>query len=104
MPSPPKNFGVKDTTPTTVTLTWKEPESDGGLPIKIYLLERKDKKFGSWVKERKIRAPSTEFTVEGLKEGVDYFFKLLAENDEGLSKPVETTQAIQLVKEASMYL
>jgi hypothetical protein len=58
----------------------------------------KEKKFGPWVKERKIKVPSTEFTVEGLREGVDYYFRLLAENDEGSSKPVETSQVIQLTK------
>jgi titin len=85
-------------------LKWKEPESNGGLPIKLYFLERKEKKFGPWVKERKIKVPSTEFTVEGLREGVDYYFRLLAENDEGSSKPVETSQVIQLTKAPSKYI
>ena len=104
VPSEPRDFDVKDTTSTTVTLKWKEPESNGGLPIKLYFLERKEKKFGSWVKERKIKVPSTEFTVEGLREGVDYYFRLLAENDEGSSKPVETSQVFQLTKAPSKYI
>ena len=85
-------------------MKWKEPESNGGLPIKLYFLERKEKKFGPWVKERKIKVPSTEFTVEGLREGVDYYFRLSAENDEGSSIPVETSQVIQLTKAPSKYI
>jgi hypothetical protein len=41
--------------------------------------------------------------LEGLREGVDYYFRLLAENDEGSSKPVETSQVIQLTKAPSKY-
>ena len=42
-PSPPKGpLDVSDITDNTATLAWKPPASDGGSPIKSYVVQKKE--------------------------------------------------------------
>ena len=43
---------VKEVTSTTATISWKPPQSDGGLPVKRYTIERRDAKRQAWMKVR----------------------------------------------------
>ena len=42
----------------------------------------------------KVKANVTSYCVENLVEGNEYFFRVFAENDEGLSTPLESTQSV----------
>ena len=99
MPSAPRSFEVQEITPSGVTLTWEAPDSDGGLPITSYIVERRDKKFGPFTKIATIKAPSTSCMVERLIEGVDYYFKVTAVNEEGSGPSAELSQPIRLEKQ-----
>lgn len=74
----------------SVTLQWHPPEKDGGLPIKRYIIERREAKRQAWVKADTVRAGITTCTVDNLMEGSHYVFRVFAENDEGLSPPLES--------------
>ena len=99
VPSAPRSFEVQEITPSGVTLTWEVPDSDGGLPVTSYIVERRDKKFGPFTKIATIKAPSTSCMVERLIEGVDYYFKVTAVNDEGSGPSAELSQPIRLEKQ-----
>ncbi|ESO99758.1 hypothetical protein LOTGIDRAFT_141638 [Lottia gigantea] len=81
-PSAPESLTVEDITESSVDLKWTPPAKDGGLPIKGYTLERRDKRYGSYVKVATTKTLS--YTVENLRLGSEYFFRVLAENDEGM--------------------
>jgi titin len=78
-----------DLTDKSVTISWKPPKSDGGLPLKEYILERRDTKRTTWAPVDKLNPDITSFTVQNLVVGNDYYFRVMAVNEEGTSPPLE---------------
>ena len=79
---------------TSVVVRWKAPKDTGGVPITAYHLERRDKKYYTWIKVEKTKPNVTSFCVQNLLEGSEYFFRVFAENEEGLSAPLESVQSV----------
>jgi len=96
-PSKPRGpLAVKDVTKSTVTLSWLPPEDTGGKDITGYVVEKRDKKTGEWVRcSDPIRG--NEVTLTKLKDGHEYEFRVMAENANGLSEPLVTDRPV-LVK------
>lgn len=86
-PSPPEKLGVTSVTKDSVSLSWLKPEHDGGSRIISYLIEALEKGQQKWVKCAVVK--TTHHVIHGLKENVDYFFRVCAENQAGLSDPKE---------------
>ncbi|KAK1166192.1 hypothetical protein AOXY_G12747, partial [Acipenser oxyrinchus oxyrinchus] len=86
-PSPPERLGVTDVTKQSVSLSWSKPEHDGGSRITSYLIDALEKGQQKWVKCAVVKM--THHVVRGLKENVEYFFRVCAENQAGLSEPKE---------------
>lgn len=86
---------VDNITDESVDLSWQPPTSDGGSPIKNYLIEYKQPSKANWVKAGTADGLTTDFTVTGLMEGADYLFRVTAINDEGNSKPLESEKAVK---------
>ncbi|XP_023931299.1 twitchin isoform X3 [Lingula anatina] len=84
---------VSDITPETCVLKWNPPKDDGGSPITNYIVEKKDSKSPDWKKVSKF-VRGTEHEVMGLEEGHEYMFRVSAENEYGVSVPLETTKPI----------
>lgn len=101
-PSAPRNLQATDITSSSVTIRWQTPSNDGGLPIKSYTVERRDKKYGSYTKVDTIKAPSTTCVVERLQLEKEYYFRITATNEEGTSPPAEMSEPVKLVKEPGM--
>lgn len=78
-----------DLTDQSVTISWKAPKSDGGLPLKEYMIERRDTKRPSWSAVDKVSPDITSYTVQNLVVGNDYYFRVMAVNEEGTSPPLE---------------
>lgn len=93
VPSPPLNPKVSEIFKTECTITWDEPESDGGKPITGYILEKRQIKSKLWIKHKAI-ITSTEVKITELIEGNEYEFRVLAENEIGVSEPSEFTKPI----------
>lgn len=54
-------------------------------------MEKKNPKTGKWEKvSDRIPPDAKEFTVPKLNKGEPYKFRVMAENDQGLSEPLET--------------
>ncbi|KAK3083483.1 hypothetical protein FSP39_023775 [Pinctada imbricata] len=85
---------VTDIQSDTALLNWKPPSHDGGKPIKHYVIEMKDSKRTSWKKAEKIPSDSTTYRVQNLKEGEAYMFRVSAENELGVSEPLETDKSV----------
>jgi len=94
VPDSPKHLQASEVTKTSVTLTWEEPQKDGGSPITGYVLERCQLPRTSWTKANKKPVPDTMFTLENLVEGAEYKFRVSAENAVGVGKPSEPTSPI----------
>ncbi|CDS41841.2 expressed conserved protein [Echinococcus multilocularis] len=95
VPSAPSGpLEATDVKADEICLSWKPPEDSGGEPITNYVLEKRPKGSGEWQKVSAfIKTPNT--TVRGLEEGVEYEFRVMAENAMGLSEPLTTEKAIK---------
>ncbi|KAM9854317.1 immunoglobulin-like and fibronectin type III domain-containing protein 1 [Aulostomus maculatus] len=76
----------------SMVVKWEPPVKDGGSPINGYHLERKERNSILWTKLNKFVIPDTLFKTTGLEEGIEYEFRVFAENIAGLSPPSKTSQ------------
>lgn len=86
VPSPPHSVVVQSATKESMLIVWEKPSKDGGSKILGYHLELKERNSILWVKQNKQLIPDTRFKVVGLEEGIEYEFRVYAENIVGLSK------------------
>ena len=73
-----------------IGISWEVPESDGGAEITKYIIEKRDAAKNIWIKCERVNADQLAYTVEKLIENKEYFFRVSAENEIGVSDPVET--------------
>uniref|UniRef100_A0A3P8ZW39 Titin n=1 Tax=Esox lucius TaxID=8010 RepID=A0A3P8ZW39_ESOLU len=78
---------VSSVTKDHMIVEWKAPTSNGGSPIIGYHLERKEKNSILWTKLNKMLIPDCHYKTSELEEGIEYEFKVFAENIAGLSPP-----------------
>lgn len=76
-----------DWTANRVDLAWPEPASDGGSPITGYIIEKKDKYSPMWEKALETDSSTPVATINGLIEGNEYQFRVIAINKAGQSEP-----------------
>lgn len=60
-PGPPTRLEPSDITKDAVTLTWCEPDDDGGSPITGYWVERLDPDTDKWVRCNKMPVKDTTY-------------------------------------------
>ncbi|EGT49285.1 hypothetical protein CAEBREN_29721 [Caenorhabditis brenneri] len=90
-PTPPNGpLDVLDVHGDHVTLDWRAPDDDGGIPIDNYVIEKYDTANGRWVPAAKVAGDKTTAVVDGLIPGHEYKFRVAAVNAEGESEPLET--------------
>lgn len=80
---------VTDITSDTALLHWKPPKDDGGIDLTGYIIERRDAKHAVWTKVGSVDGTTLNFKVTGLQEGMEYLFRVFAENEVGVSEPLE---------------
>ena len=74
---------------SSVTLEWRPPLEDGGVAIRSYIIEMCES-GGPWKTVGYSSSHETSFTVAGLREGTNYFFRVSAENAFGRSRPLQS--------------
>lgn len=96
LPGVPENLQAADVNKDAMTVSWDEPEDDGGAPISGYLLEKKSRISRKWSKVGKEMITDTTYRVRGLQEGQEYIYHVAAINAAGqgkFSEPSESTVA-----------
>uniref|UniRef100_A0AAY4B5Q2 Titin n=1 Tax=Denticeps clupeoides TaxID=299321 RepID=A0AAY4B5Q2_9TELE len=92
VPSTPGTPTVQSSTKESMVVVWDKPNSDGGSKILGYHVESKERNSILWVKQNKQIIPETRFKLSGLEEGIEYEYRVYAENIVGLSKPSKTSE------------
>nr|XP_019933946.1 PREDICTED: titin-like [Paralichthys olivaceus] len=85
VPNAPGTPFVSTVTKYSMVVEWQPPNKDGGSPIIGYHLERKEKNSILWTKLNKFVITDARFKTSGLEEGIEYEFRVFAENIAGLS-------------------
>ncbi|XP_029378748.1 titin-like [Echeneis naucrates] len=85
VPASPGTPFVSTVTKYSMVVEWEPPTKDGGSPVIGYHLERKEKNSILWTKLNKLVIPNTHFKTSGLQEGIEYEFRVFAENIAGIS-------------------
>ena len=92
-------------TDDTITLKWKEPESNGKV-ITMYTVYQRvvtDGKVGQWIVIRKIRDVSVRELKIALERGKVYQFAITATNELGEGLKQEKANIQQVKSEGSMF-
>lgn len=95
LPGPPQGpLGMSNITKHTCTLSWSPPLHNGGLKVTHYVIERKDISHNHWIVVYSF-CKETTFTVQGLTEGQEYLFRVMAVNENGMGPPLEGKNPIK---------
>ena len=99
-PGPPGMPEVTGTDNKSVALKWTVPESDGGAPIFNYVVEYRLETSRSWERAnlKGDNVAETTYSVQGLREGKEYCFRVSAENKAGVGEPSKPTAPVKVVK------
>ena len=91
-PGPPVGpLKATDISGEAMTLHWSPPLDNGGDEITNYVVEQKEPN-GEWIK---VGQPvGTSFRVRNLQNGMPYEFRVSAENQYGIGKPLQTHEPI----------
>uniref|UniRef100_A0A3P8X5B8 Titin n=1 Tax=Cynoglossus semilaevis TaxID=244447 RepID=A0A3P8X5B8_CYNSE len=92
VPSQPRSVVVQSATKESMVVVWEKPSNDGGSKILGYHLELKERNSLLWVKQNKQLIPETRFKVQSLEEGIEYEFRVYAENIVGNSKASKVSE------------
>lgn len=84
---------VFDITPETCSLSWRPPLDDGGSPITNYVVEKLDPLTGLFLKVSSF-VRGCSYDVIGLEPSKKYKFRVRAENQYGVSQPLESDEPI----------
>uniref|UniRef100_A0AAZ3RGX3 Fibronectin type-III domain-containing protein n=1 Tax=Oncorhynchus tshawytscha TaxID=74940 RepID=A0AAZ3RGX3_ONCTS len=86
LPSAPGTPVIQSSTKDSMVIVWEKPGSDGGSKILGYHLESKERNSLLWVKQNKQLIPDSRFKLGGLDEGIEYEYRVYAENIVGVGK------------------
>uniref|UniRef100_A0A3B3QGE6 Titin n=1 Tax=Paramormyrops kingsleyae TaxID=1676925 RepID=A0A3B3QGE6_9TELE len=85
-PGPPGTPFVSSLSRNHMVVEWHEPVIDGGSSIIGYHLERKERNSILWTKINKSLIKETHFKTTPLEEGIEYEFRVYAENIVGIGR------------------
>jgi len=100
-PSPPTApLEMRSTGPHSLLVEWGIPESDGGAPLEGYHVAIRDARRTMWIQVGMVGADVTRLQIKDLHEGHTYYVRIFAKNEVGLSEPLESEDAVRVVRPA----
>ena len=87
IPGPPSNVRVSDIFADSCVVSWSPPMTDGGSPVLGYTLERRAHTAQSWAKVHPRLITDLSYQNTELVEGMQYEYRVIAENKVGPSNP-----------------
>ena len=90
LPGPPSNLRIDSTTKDSVSLKWDVPLETGSVPLSGFQVEQQEGCEGGsgvtskWHFIAKLDPYTSRFTARGLVHGLEYNFRIRAENPVGV--------------------
>ena len=100
LPMAPTTLRVDGITRDSVTLRWDAPRDTGGVPLSGYIVEQQDGgktapgSAARWKVAAYVDAARTWWTVTGLIQGYEYWFRVRAENPDGAGSACALSSAV----------
>ncbi|CAK9295893.1 unnamed protein product [Gordionus sp. m RMFG-2023] len=94
VPSPPKGPVIIREIPEgsrNFEIGWNPPDSDGGSPIRNYILQISSNNGLTWEPLVKVSGDTLMAIIKNLKPNQDYIIRIQAQNDIGLSEPLQSS-------------
>ena len=101
-PSPPQNLIAPVVLADSITLCWEPPADNGGRDITGYVIEQREFGRRSWQEVTKVK--DLEYTIGKLLGGNQYYFRVFAQNEIGMSEPIEIKEPITVKNPFSEYI
>ena len=95
---------ISSVSPTSVTLNWTRPDSDGGCPVDGYVVEYRAEGAFKWLSATPEPAPNTSFTVKSLVEDTVYEFRVAAHNKAGVGAFSNNSSPVKAEEPIGMYV
>ena len=92
---------VTDIARSSVRLSWNPPSDDGGVAVTGYVIERRELTRQNWLRCARVKAHMTSHTVTNLTEGTEYYFRVMAENIEGVGDALQSKAPVAPKRPAS---
>ncbi|KAF3843854.1 hypothetical protein F7725_002703 [Dissostichus mawsoni] len=77
----------------SATISWEAPAVDGGAPVNNFIIERREASMRAY-KTVTSKCSKTSYKIDGLMEGMLYYFRVLPENIYGIGEPCETPDIV----------
>lgn len=90
-------MNILDITNKSVSIEWQAPATDGGSPLIGYIIEKRLATLTStikWTHVISVDSYCVHYCIDNLKEKSEYVFRVLAENEVGISAPAITDNAM----------
>uniref|UniRef100_A0A8B9F1W2 Immunoglobulin superfamily member 22 n=1 Tax=Amazona collaria TaxID=241587 RepID=A0A8B9F1W2_9PSIT len=84
-----QDLKVSSSDSSSITLTWKRPETNDGSDVKGYEVEVRSSNNLNWTKCNALPIETTTYTVKGLQAKEMYFLRVRALNDSGPGEAAE---------------
>ncbi|XP_031989196.1 immunoglobulin-like and fibronectin type III domain-containing protein 1 isoform X26 [Corvus moneduloides] len=88
-PDPPKIISASR---DTITISWKAPRKTGTSQIMGYIVQKRKKGTVTWLPVTSVPVKDKKLKVTGLKEGVQYEFRVAAVNAAGTGQPSDPSE------------
>lgn len=97
VPSAPGIPTVSEVGDDFVHLEWEKPESDGGARIQGYWIDKREAGSEVWRRVNVAICPATQINCANLVEGRQYEFRIIAQNEAGLSPPSSNSSSVKVI-------
>ena len=101
-PGPPADFTTSAVSDEEVALKWNEPSDDGGCEITNYIVEQREAMKFTYSKTGE--TSRREITAKRLREGIQYMFRVAAQNECGVGEFVELAHNVTPKSASGMYM
>ncbi|XP_061893616.1 immunoglobulin-like and fibronectin type III domain-containing protein 1 isoform X1 [Entelurus aequoreus] len=94
-PGPPEGpVEILETTSSLIEIKWNPPKDDGGSAVTGYIVERQPEGHSLWTKIGDVSGDKTSLRDRNVTHGKKYSYRIYAENTEGMSDSLQTTDSI----------
>ena len=92
-PGPPSNIKMDEVSADFICLSWDSPTYDGGCQINNYVVEKRDTTTTTW-QIVSATVARTSIKVNRLNQGIEYQFRIAAENRYGKSHAIDSAPVV----------